>query len=175
MSEKCTPPMGTRRGDGGTYLIIADDTAEFPVALDYACCLAQTRRGHVAVAHITELDDFVHWGKVEAMMRHDMRVKAEQELWEIAKRIKDAYAMTPSLYIREGKRIDSIISIINEEKRIRSLILAGSTSGSGPGPLITHFSGKGMAQLRVPMVVVPGHFDREAIESVVNPLRLGLD
>lgn len=175
MSDTHTPSMGTRRGDGGTYLIVADDTAEFSVALDYACCLAQTRRGHVAVAHITELDDFVHWGKVEAMMRHDLRAKAEQEVWEIAKRINDTYAITPSLYIREGKRIDNIIHIINEEKRIRSLILAGSTAGSGPGPLITHFSSKGIAQLRVPMVIVPGHFDREAIESVVNPLRLGLD
>ena len=78
---------GTRRGDGGTYLIIADNSDEFEVAMHYACALAITRRGHVAVAHITDLEDFVHWGKVEAMMRNDLRAEAEQEIWQIAKTI----------------------------------------------------------------------------------------
>lgn len=163
---------GTRRGDGGTYLIIADDTEEFEIAMHYACSLAQTRRGHVAVAHITDLDDFVHWGKVETMMRHDLRAQAEQQIWKIARTINETYGLTPSLYIGEGKPLDKIVDIINEERLIRSLILAGSTSNGNPGPLITYFSGKGISRLRAPIVIVPGHFDKEQIEAVINPLRL---
>ena len=169
------PFTGTRRGDGGTYLVIADNSDEFLIAVDYACNLAQTRRGHVAIAHITDLEDFMHWGKVEAMMRNDMRQEAEKEVWETAKSVNEDYKLTPSLYIREGKKIDAILDIINEEKRIRSIILAGSTSGSGPGPLVSYFSGKGMDRLRVPVVIVPGHLDREAIQSITNPLRQAQD
>ena len=165
-----SPPIGTRRGDGGTYLIIFDRSEEFEIAKHYACSLAQTRRGRVAIAHITDLDDFIHWGKVEAIMRHDMRKQAEEDIWNIAKSINSDYGLFPSLYIREGKTIDCIVDIINEEKRIRSLILAGSTSGGGPGPLITYFSSKGMERLRVPMVIVPGHLDKEDIQSITNPL-----
>ena len=166
---------GTRRGDGGTYLIIADDSEEFQVALDYACNLAQTRRGHVAVAYITEPADFVHWGKVEDMIKTDMRQNAEAEICKISTKIYDEYGLQASLYICEGSRVENILSIINDERRIRSLILAGATTGSGPGPLISHFSGKGMSELRVPVVIVPGHFDKENIEAVINPLRLGRD
>ena len=166
---------GTRRGDGGTYLIIADDTEEFQIALDYACNLAQTRRGNVAVAHITEAADFVHWGKVEEMIRSDMRQNAEDKIRTIASKIYDEYGLQASLYICEGSHLENIVSIINDERRIRSLVLAGANSGSGPGPLISHFSGKGMADLRVPVVIVPGHFDKENIEAVINPLHLGRD
>lgn len=167
--------FGTRRGDGGTYLIIADDTEEFQIALDYACNLAQTRRGHIAVAHITEPADFVHWGKVEEMIKSDMRKNAEDEIIKVAAKIYDEYGLHASLYICDGMRVENILNIINDERRIRSLILAGSTSGSGPGPLISHFTGKGMSELRVPIVVVPGHFDKENIEAVINPLHLGRD
>lgn len=162
------PPIGTRRGDGGIYLIIADQSEEFHVALDYACSLAKTRRGYVAVAHITDLEGFVHWGKVEAMMRHDLRQQSEEEIWAIAKSIHDDYAMMPSLYIREGQTADCIIDIINEEPNIRSLVLAASGSKAGPGPLISHFLGKGADSLNVPMVVVPEHLDKEKIQSITK-------
>lgn len=169
------PPIGTRRGDGGTYLIIADNSEEFDVARNYASSLAQTRRGYLAIAHVTNLDEFMHWGKVEAAMKQDMRRQAEEDVWKIAKSIHEEYGIRPSLYIREGQMIDTIVDIINENKKIRSLVLAGSTTGSGPGPLITYFSGKGMDRLRVPMVVVPGHLDKESIQSITNPLRLAQD
>jgi len=172
MSKESKAFTGTRRGDGGTYLIIADKSDEFDVAMHYACALAQTRRGHVAVAHITDLEDFVHWGKVEAMMRNDLRAEAEREIWQIAKTINETYGLMPSLYIREGKVLDRIVEIIEEERLMRSLILASSKNNGNPGPLISYFTNKGISRLRVPVVIVPGHFDKEQIEAVINPLHL---
>lgn len=172
---KETKFTGTRRGDGGTYLVIADETDEFETAVYYACSLAKTRRGHVAVAHITDLDEFMHWGKVETIMRHELRADAEQKIWKIAKKINEEHGLYPSLYIREGKVLDGIVDIINEEKLIRSLVLAGAQSGGNPGPLISYFSNKGISRLRVPVVIVPGHLDREGMDAVTNPLRLQQD
>lgn len=163
---------GTRRGDGGTYLVIYDDSEEFSVAMHYAAALAKTRRGHIAIAHITEIDDFVHWGSVEAVMKAEMRAKAEKECWQAAKTIFEEYGLMPCLYIREGKKAEKIIEILNEHKLIRSLILAASTQVGHPGPLVSFFTTKATGQLRTPVVIVPGHFDKEAIEQVINPLRL---
>ncbi len=170
MSTTDTQPTewkGTRRGDGGTYLIIADGSEESTVAANYVCRIADARRGYVAIAHITDLEEFVHWGKVEAMMRHDLRVQAEKDIWNLAKSINEDYPhIYPSIHIREGQMIDEILSIIEENKFIRALILAGSTNTNNRGPLVSHFSGKGMNNLRVPVIIVPGHLDKEAINAI---------
>ncbi len=166
-SDNQKPWAGTRRGDGGVYLMVADGSEEQHIAAYYASKIAQARRGYIAIAHITDLDDFVHWGKVEAMMRNDMRAQAEKDVWQIAKDINDHNErIFPSLYIREGKMVDKILDIIDENKSIRALILAGSKTGNNQGPLVTHFSGKGMGSLRIPVIIVPGHLDKEAIDAV---------
>lgn len=165
-AQTATPFTGTRRGDGGTYLIIADGSEEFAIAAHYSSRIAIARRAGVAVAHITDLQDFVHWGKVEEIMRHDLRQQAEKEIWKIAKSINDDHEIFPSLYIREGKVIDKIIEIIDEDKTIRALILAGSPNASNQGPLVSYFSGKGMSRLRIPVIIVPGHLDKEAINAI---------
>ncbi len=161
-----TPFSGTRRGDGGTYLIIADGADEFPTAAYYASRMVHARRAALAIAHITDLEDFVHWGKVEAIMRHDLRTQAEKEIWQIAKDINEEHQIFPSLYIKEGEATDNILEIIEEDKNIRALILAGSSHTNNQGPLVTYFSGKGMGKLRVPIIIVPGHLDKEAIDAI---------
>ena len=158
---------GTRRGDGGIYLMIADGSEEQSIAAHYAARVAQARRGYVAIAHITDLEEFVHWGKVEAMMRHDMRAQAEQDIWQVAKQINDENdRIYPIMYVREGRPIDKILEIIEEDRHIRALILAGSSNSHNQGPLVTHFSGKGMGNLRIPVIIVPGHLDKEAINAI---------
>ena len=165
-TEQLIPFTGTRRGDGGTYLVIADGSDEFSVAIHYAARTVRARRAGLAIAHITDLEDFVHWGKVEAMMRHDLRVQAEKDIWQIAKTINEDHDIYASLYIKEGAVVDKIIEIIEEDKTIRGLILAGASNASNQGPLVTYFSGKGMGKLRIPVIIVPGHLDVEAINAI---------
>jgi nucleotide-binding universal stress UspA family protein len=164
--QNFVPFTGTRRGDGGTYLIIADGSEEFSIASHYAARIALARRAAIAIAHITDLEEFIHWGKVEAMMRQDLRMQAEKDIWLAAKAIHEEYELFPSLYIREGQVIDKIVDIIEEDRTIRALILAGSKNAGNPGPLISHFSGKGMGRLRIPVIIVPGHLDKEAIHAI---------
>jgi hypothetical protein len=158
---------GTRRGDGGTYLIIADGNDESNIAAHYACRIADARRGYVAIAHITDLEDFVHWGKVEAMMRNDLRIQAEKDIWQMAKSINEEHNhIYPILHIKEGNIIDEITNVIENDKSIRALILAGSANANNQGPLVNHFSGKGMNSIRVPVIIIPGHLDKEAINAI---------
>ena len=56
--------------------------------------------------------------------------------------------------------------MLDEEERISILVLAASTSGSGPGPLITALTGRYTARMRVPMTIVPGNLGEAEMERV---------
>lgn len=155
-----------RRGDGGVYLVITDDTEEFGLALRYAARRAETSRAHVGILHTLSIDDFQHWGNVEEMMRKELRAESEKIIWNAAKKVNDLNSTRPVLYMREGSRIDSIIDLINEDEHIRMLVLAASAGGKGPGPLVSHFTGKGLSRLRVPITIVPGDLEPQKIDAL---------
>lgn len=140
---------------GGTYMVIADDSDEFPVALRYAARMAQATHGHVAIVSTIDDQEFMHWGNIEDRIRHEQRLETEKTTWEIAKIANEINGIYPSLYIEEGNKIDAISRIIEQNPSITMLILANSTNG--PGPLVTHFSSKISGKLDIPVLVVPGH------------------
>lgn len=155
-----------RRSDGGTYLVVVDESSEFQVALRYAARRAQAHRAHLGILQIVNIEAFTEWSNVEERMRREMRGEAEKFIWNIAKNINELNELRPCLYVAEGARNDTIIDIINEDMNIKSLILAGGTQGSSPGPLVNYFTGKGLSRLRVPVVVVPGDLSPAEIDSV---------
>jgi hypothetical protein len=159
MQDEMEIQQERRQGDGGVYLVVAEESAEFELALRYACRRARTNRAHVGILQVMEVEDFIHWSNLEARMRRELRGQAEKALWAAAKRANDINGHMPILYIREGARVDAITETINEDHNIRNLIIAGTASG--PGPLVSHFTGKGLAKMRVPVIVVPGGLGAE--------------
>ena len=49
---------------------------------------------------------------------------------------------------------------------ISILVLAVSTSSSGPGPLVTHVTSRGASNFRVPVTLVPDTMTDEAIDAL---------
>lgn len=160
------PAKKGRRSDGGVYLVMADESEEFPVALRYAARLAQNNRGHLAVLYVADMQDFQHWSGIESQMRKELREQAEMYIWDIAKKINDLNDMIPVLYIGEGNRKDVLVDVINEDLGIKMLVLAAGSGPTGPGPLVSYFSGKGLNRLRVPLVLVPGHIEMQKIDAI---------
>lgn len=156
----------SRRSDGGIYLVVADDSDEFGLALRYASRMASAHRGHVAVLYVIDVADFQHWNNVEEIIRTEMREKAEKELYAIAARVNEINGQFPSFYIREGNKADVLVDVINDDIGIRMLVLGGATQATGPGPLVSHFTGRGLSRLRVPVVVVPGHLEAVKIDAI---------
>lgn len=148
--------MSGRKGDGGTYLVVADDSDEFRAALKYACSRAKTHRARVGILLIADDQDFQHWGAVEEKVKRELRVEGEKYLWSIAKTANDYNGTIPSLYFAEGERGAAVLKTIDADENIIQLIL-GNRAGSGPGPLIAYCLGKGLEHMRVPLVVVPSH------------------
>jgi len=169
MSEKTNKKIKERgrRGDGGVYLVVADEKEEFGAALRYAARRAEAGRAHVGILHIIEIDDFQHWSNVENKIRRELREQAEKQIWAHAGIVNDLNGERPVLYIREGVREDVIVDVINEDEDIRALILGGAEHASGPGSLVSYFTGKGLARLRIPVVIVPGHLDMQNIDNAV--------
>lgn len=162
-----TPPAQRRReGDGGTYLVIADDTPEFQVALNYAVHMARLRRGHVAIARIIEPAVFVEWQGVESAARAEARAKAEKELEAVAGRIKTEAGITPSLILREGERHPEIIAIARGNPALVAIVLGASPEKNHPGSLVSYFTAKGISQIAVPIIIVPGHLKLEDVKKL---------
>lgn len=156
-----------REGDGGTYLVIADGTPEFQVALNYALHMAKLRRGHVALARIIEPAIFVEWQGVESAAREEARVKAEIELEALAGQAKMQSGITPSLIIREGDRHNEIIAIAKGNPALVAIVLGASSTHKGsPGPLVQYFTAKGISQIAVPVIIVPGHLKEEDVKKL---------
>ncbi len=148
------------------YLVVADESEEFAVALRYAVRLAEANNGHVGILHVIKIEDFQHWGNVENRMRQEMREQAEKLLWSAADKACDLNGVVPSLYLEEGNAQDVLSDVIDKDEGIQMLILAGITGAAGPGPMVAHFSGKGLGKLKVPVVIVPSHLEPEKIDGM---------
>jgi hypothetical protein len=72
----------------------------------------------------------------------------------------------PSVYIREGRRHDELLALINEDPTISILVLAAGTGPEGPGPLVSYLTGKPAARLRIPITIVPGGLTIEEVDAL---------
>lgn len=146
-----------RSTDGGSYLVVADDTDEMQAAINYAIDMAKRNNAHLSVAHIVENKGFSTWGTVDEMMKEELRSKAEKYVWSVAKKIHEKADIYPSIHIRVGDTNAEIMDILEDKNNdIRSLILTSDVNGSGPGRLVTYFATKVSGRMSVPLIIVPG-------------------
>jgi len=142
---------------GGTYLVVADGSEEFQIALQYAARMGNANKCRIGIFYVMESQGFTHWGNVEKRMRDEQREEAEKMINEACFHLSELSEAVPVVYLEEGGRIDALTEAITKDENISMLILAGGTQGSGPGPLVSYFTGKGLSKLRVPVMVVPDH------------------
>ncbi len=148
------------------FLVVVDDSPEMPKAVIYACRRARNTGGRVALLHIIEPADFQQWMSVADLMREEQREEAEALIQHWAGVVLDQSGRRPVLHIREGVPRDELYHLLDEDPSICVLVLASSSEGDEPGPLVTHVMGKGLARLRVPLTIVPGGLTDEAISAI---------
>lgn len=152
-SEQDAGMMSPEEGDGGVYLLVADDSTEFEAALRRVAYLARQNKGHAAILYVIEDETYMHWKFIEQRIQTDKRVEAEKKLWEIAQRLYDMSGLIPAFYIKEGKTRQQVMEILNTDNTIRALVLGAAANSSNP--LISYFTGKGLSDLKVTLVIVP--------------------
>lgn len=149
-----------------TFLLIVDPTAELQVALRYACRRAKLTSGRVALLHVIEPAEGMHWMAVERLMETESREEAEQKIQEISAKVVEWTGTMPVIHIREGRPLDEIIKLIDEDPTISVLVLGADPGPKGPGPLVTALSGKQVAKLRVPLTIVPGNMTEAQVDAL---------
>ena len=147
-------------------LVIADDTKEMEVALQYACARSKKTDRKIIVATFIEPLDVLTTHGVQEIMKNEARDEAEQRLQKASIIVKESTGLTPVLQLREGKIIDELIALIEEEKNINVLVLAANVDEKGPGPIINALTANEYSRLRIPVMIVPGNFSKDHIAQI---------
>ncbi len=156
----------TAEGHRRKFLVIVDDTPECDRAMLFAARRALHTGGAVVLLYVIVPSEFTQWVGVENIMRAEATDEAEQALGKAADFIRDKTGIEPQVAIREGQRAEEIVKLIEEDEDIAVLVLAASVDKEGPGPLVTALAGKSAATFPVPITIVPGQLDEEAISGI---------
>src|SRR5262249_693291 len=139
MSEPDTDTQDRgRRLPERVFLVVVDESEEMRNALRFACMRAQHTQGRVALLYVIEPLEFQHWLGVGRMMEAEARAAAEQRMQSLAGEVFQLTGRMPVIHIREGKRSDELVGLLQEDHSISLLVLATARDGNNPGPLVTY-------------------------------------
>ena len=150
------------------YILVIDDgSKEMEVALHYACARAKKTDRKIIIATFIEPLDVLTTQGVQEIMKNEAREEAELKLQKASTVVKELTGLAPILQLREGKIMDELIALIEEEKNINVLVLAAKVDDDkGPGPIINALTTKEYSRLRIPIMIVPGNFSKEHIALI---------
>ena len=149
-------------------LVIADNSEEMNIALEYACARSKKTGRKIIIATFIEPPEVLTTKGVSEIMKAEAREEAEKVLNNAASFVKEKTGDLPALSIREGETISELKKLIDEEKTINVLVLAAKTdpNNKDPGPIITSLVTNEITNLRVPIMIVPGNFSEEHISHI---------
>ncbi|MHA6689331.1 universal stress protein [Devosia sp. A449] len=146
------------------FLVVIDETPECERALTFAAYRVKRTGGTVVLMSVVQKPEFIGLG-VEAVLRAEAVEEAERNLDARLARIRDIGEVRSESVIREGEAAEEIERVIDQDRDIAILVLAASTSGEGPGPLVAHFASRSNA-LPIPLTVVPGRMTDDEIIAI---------
>jgi hypothetical protein len=148
-----------------TYLVVIDESPEAEIALRFAARRAVKTGGNVEILALLARQEFVAWGGVMATIEEEARQRAEALVARAAGTLLTESGITPSITLREGDGPAVVREMISANREIAALVLGAAASGP-PGPLVAHFAGADAGTLSVPVMIIPGSLDIEAIDRL---------
>ena len=149
-----------------TFLIVLDDTPEMLNAMRYAAIRAAKTGGGVDILAVISNEEFQPFLGVADVMRAEAREKIEAHFQVFKDRMEKREGITPRLSIREGDKIDAVITHIKENPQIGVLVVGAGVEKGGPGVLVTALTGRRLAELTIPLTIVPGSMTKDDIIAV---------
>ncbi|WP_455473923.1 universal stress protein [Bartonella sp. B30(2025)] len=146
-------------------LVFIDDTPECQRAVAFAAQHAQNTKRTLVFLSVIDSSEFQHFLGVNDVMRTELTQKAHEKLKKIADNVRTTHPIKTEVIVREGKKVDEILKLIDQDKKIILLVLAASGHTDGPGPLIQLIAHKG-SSFSIPVTVIPSNLADEDIESI---------
>ncbi len=151
------------------FLVIADGSDESRTAAYFAARRARKTGGSVAILAVATKDEgFEHWLGVGDTMRVEAMEAAEAALESLAEDVEGVMEVRPELHLKEDDLVKALCDLLEADADIAILVIGARPSGEDPGPLVSALaSGKGLfAQRQIPVTVVPGGLEKEAIKAL---------
>ena len=151
------------------FLVIADDTPEFQVALRFACRRARSTGGYVALLRVIEPEYFEHWSGVREEIERQAREEAEAVLQKSAELVIAETGQPPEFIIKHAETVRAALrEVISNDPAIKILVLAAASGGRGPGPLVASLVKEGVqwGARKVPVTLVPGDLTEAEIADL---------
>ncbi|TAJ72845.1 MAG: universal stress protein [Phenylobacterium sp.] len=157
--------MSTRR----KFLVVADDTPEFQVALRFACRRARSTGGYVALLKVIEPAVFEHWSGVRDEIARQQRQEAEASLQASAEYVQAETGLPPEFLIKEADSTRAALKqVLSDDPEIKIMVLAAAVGGRGPGPLVAAIAKDGVkfGSRKVPITIVPGDLTEDEVADL---------
>jgi hypothetical protein len=147
------------------YLVVIDESPESEIALRFAARRAVKTGGGVEILALMPPTEFVAFGGVQATIEEEARIHAEALVAGAAGTLIEESGLRPSITVRQGEGPKIIRDVIAGNPNIAALVLAAAATGA-PGPLVSHFASADAGVLPIPLMIIPGSLDREAIDRL---------
>lgn len=147
------------------YLVVIDETPESSIALRFAARRAVKTGGGVEILTLVPPTEFTAFAGVQATIEEEARHHAEGLVAAAAGALIEESGLKPQITVRQGDGPKVIREMIAANPDIAALVLAAAASGA-PGPLVAHFAGADTGALTIPLMIIPGSLDREAIDRL---------
>jgi nucleotide-binding universal stress UspA family protein len=156
---------------GFKYLVLADESPEFPAALLYGALRAKTTGAGLVMLHVIEPSSWTHWVSVGEEMREEALENARALTGRFAAEVWAEAGLEPEIVIREGELHAELKRLVEQDRDIKVVVLAAGVGREGPGPLISSLAkGNGLGGARpLPTVVVPGSLTKTEIRDLAAP------
>jgi nucleotide-binding universal stress UspA family protein len=150
------------------FLLVAHDAPEARLAAYFMARRAKRSDAAIALLHVIEPPEFEHWATVAETMRAEARERAEATLAEFAGIVEAEWGEKPQTIVREGRLVDELKKLIEEDPQVSVLFLGASTDPKGPGPLVSALAHKPsyLGGRPIPVLVVPGSVTREELRKI---------
>ncbi len=151
------------------FLVVIDEAPEVETAMYFAANRIRRTGGSMILLYVIEPVAEEHWMGVREAYLEEQSKKAEAIFRLFRRKLKnDGFEdIEVEDVVREGKKAEQIVNLINEDADIGVLVLGASTDPAGPGPLVSSLAtGKLAGSFPVPITVVPGTLSADEIKAM---------
>ncbi len=151
------------------YLVIVDESDEVEAALYFAALRVAHTSGMILLLYVIEPQEYQHWVGVRQVQLEEETTKAKA-LFRLFRRKLNMAGFEQVLteeVIREGKKAETILELIDEDEDIAVLTLGAATDTMGPGPLVSSLAaGNAAGSFPIPITIVPGNLTLDDLQAL---------
>lgn len=151
------------------YLVIVDESEEVEAALFFAALRVLHTTGSILLLYVIEPQEYQHWVGVRQIQLEEETNKAKALFRLFRRKLNMAgfESVHTEEVIREGKKAETILELINEDEDIAVLTLGAATDAMGPGPLVSSLAaGTAAGSFPIPITIVPGNLSFEDLQAL---------